>query len=128
MYTAPQKRFRAKKESILFDEIEKAAAFNPHTRRIFLADGDAMVLSTRRLLAIMSKIKKCFPQINRISSYCLPRNLKSKSVTELKELQDAGLALVYVGALVLSFPMGKERFLQHFPSSFELLDQAALFQ
>lgn len=98
MYTAPQKIFNPKKQNILFSEIEEAATLYPETRRIFLADGDAMVLSTRRLLAIMTLINSCFPNINRISSYCLPRNVKAKSTNELKELHDAGLGLVYVGA------------------------------
>ena len=98
MYTAPQKIFSPKKQSILFAEIEKVAMLYPETQRIFLADGDAMVLSTRRLLAIMTLIKSCFPNIRRISSYCLPRNVKLKSTGELEELHDAGFGLVYVGA------------------------------
>ncbi|MDH3327445.1 MAG: radical SAM protein [Gammaproteobacteria bacterium] len=98
MYTAPQKKFSTKKEELVFEEIEIAATTHPETRRIFLADGDAMALSTRRLLAIMQHIQKHFSSINRISAYCLPRNVKNKSVNELKELKDAGLGLVYVGA------------------------------
>jgi radical SAM superfamily enzyme YgiQ (UPF0313 family) len=57
-----------------------------------------MVLSTRRLLNVLEAIRIRLPSVHRISSYCLPRNLRKKSVAELKELADAGLALVYVGA------------------------------
>jgi len=197
MYSAPQKKFTVKKELDVFAEIEAAAAFYPETRRIFLADGDAMVLSTRRLMAILEKINRCFPNINRISSYCLPRNVQSKTEQDLAQLQAAGLKLVYVGAesgddeilklikkgetfastvdslqklhsasikssvmilnglggkpyseqhalnsarlvnetqpnylatLVVSFPLGQERFLEHFPAGFSLLDQAGLFK
>ncbi len=98
MYTAPQKKFSIKNEVEVFAEIERAAQAMPHVRRVFLADGDAMVLSTRRLLAILEQIKRCFPDINRVSTYCLPRNVKNKSVDELKELREAALGLVYVGA------------------------------
>ncbi|MDH5179245.1 MAG: radical SAM protein [Gammaproteobacteria bacterium] len=98
MYTAPQKKFFVKKTPDVFAEIEHAAQVLPDVRRIFLADGDALVLSTRRLLALLEKIKQHFPQINRIASYCLPRNVQNKSPAELQELAAAGLGLVYVGA------------------------------
>ena len=67
-------------------------------QRIFLADGDALVLPTRRLLNILTAIREYMPQVQRVSSYCLPRNLRKKSVEELKELADAGLKMAYVGA------------------------------
>ena len=67
-------------------------------RRVFLADGDALVLPTRRLLSIMSAIKTHLPAVRRISSYCLPRNLRKKSQAEINELAAAGLSMVYVGA------------------------------
>jgi len=67
-------------------------------RRIFLADGDALVLPTRRLLSILAAIKTHLPAVRRISSYCLPRNLRKKSQTEIDELAAAGLSMVYVGA------------------------------
>ncbi len=98
MYTAPQKKFSTKKIEEIQREIETAAILGPNTRRIFLADGDALALSTRRLLAILALIKQHFPNLQRVSSYCLPRNVKSKSIAELQELRDAGLSLVYVGA------------------------------
>ena len=66
-------------------------------RRVFLADGDAMTLSFRRLREILLAIRQYLPDVQRISSYCLPRNLKNKSVEELAELQQLGLSLMYVG-------------------------------
>jgi arginine repressor len=67
-------------------------------QRVFLADGDALVLPTRRLLNILRAIGEHMPEVDRVSSYCLPRNLRKKSVEELKELADAGLKMAYVGA------------------------------
>ena len=66
-------------------------------RDVFLADGDAMTLPTKQLLSIIQLINQYFPSIRRISSYCLPRNVKNKSVEDLKLLRDAGLSLVYIG-------------------------------
>jgi len=91
------KEFSIRDEETLLAEIETLSGIEPQTRRIFLADGDAMMLPTERLLRIMEKIKSAFPRIQRISSYALPRNLIKKSVSELKELHEAGLKLLYVG-------------------------------
>lgn len=99
MYTAPQKKFRARDEAEVQDSIRRCGErHGAEIRRIFLADGDALVLPTRRLLNVLSAIREHLPGVRRVSSYCLPRNLRKKSVAELKELADAGLKIAYVGA------------------------------
>jgi radical SAM superfamily enzyme YgiQ (UPF0313 family) len=99
MYTAPQKKFRARDEAETLESIRRCGErFGAEVRRVFLADGDALVLPTRRLLAVLAAIREHLPAVHRVSSYCLPRNLRKKSVAELKELADAGLKIAYVGA------------------------------
>lgn len=99
MYTAPQKKFRARDEAETLETIRACGArFGSEVRRVFLADGDALVLPTRRLLNVLRAIRDHLPAVHRVSSYCLPRNLRKKSVAELKALADAGLKIVYVGA------------------------------
>ena len=99
MYTAPQKRFRPRDEAEIFEAIKRCSAlYGGGVRRVFLADGDAMTLSTRRLVAILEAIRREMPGVRRVSSYCLPRNVKKKSVEELRELHELGLTMVYVGA------------------------------
>ncbi|GHT90555.1 radical SAM protein [Betaproteobacteria bacterium] len=98
MYTAPQKRFRARDKAEVLEGIRALGERGADVRRIFLADGDALALSTRRLLVALTAIREHLPQAHRVSSYCLPRNVRNKSVEELRELADAGLKLVYVGA------------------------------
>lgn len=99
MYTAPQKKFRARDEAeVLVSIIRSGEHFGHEVRRVFLADGDALVLPTRRLLTILRAIREHLPAVRRVSTYCLPRNLRKKSVEELRELADAGLAIAYVGA------------------------------
>jgi radical SAM superfamily enzyme YgiQ (UPF0313 family) len=99
MYTAPQKGFRARSEEEVMETIRRCGErFGKDVRRVFLADGDATVLPTRRLLAILDAIRTQLPGVHRISSYCLPRNLKKKSAEEVKLLAEAGLSMVYVGA------------------------------
>ena len=99
MYTAPQKAFRATEESDILNQIASVGENARHgILRVFLADGDALVLPTRRLLNILDAIRTHLPNVRRISSYCLPRNLRKKSLSEIIELREAGLSLVYVGA------------------------------
>ncbi len=97
MYSQPQKKFSFKS----FDEIktllDSLKKRNPDTRRIFLADGDALTLSCRRLQQVLGYIQKLFPNINRISCYCLPRNLLNKNLTDMLRLKQSGLKMVYVG-------------------------------
>lgn len=97
MYTAPQKKFAVRDEQQVLQEIQRVAE-QRIVQRVFLADGDAMALSTRRLLTILRAIEEHLPTVRRVTSYCLPSNLKNKSVSELQELADAGLKMVYVGA------------------------------
>ncbi|HXW22497.1 MAG TPA: radical SAM protein [Rhodomicrobium sp.] len=99
MYTAPQKRFRPRAEEEVLESIRRCGEeYGSGVRRVFLADGDAMTLSTRRLVAVLEAIRRELPGVHRVSSYCLPRNLRKKSVGEIKELAALGLSIVYVGA------------------------------
>jgi radical SAM superfamily enzyme YgiQ (UPF0313 family) len=99
MYTAPQKAFRARGEDEVLESIRLTGQrYGDEIRRVFLADGDALVLPTRRLLTILEAIRTHLPAVRRISSYCLPRNLRKKSQAEIDELAAAGLKMVYVGA------------------------------
>ncbi|MGH9923515.1 MAG: radical SAM protein [Nitrososphaerales archaeon] len=78
-------------------EINYVAKNYPDTRRIFLADGDALTLSTERLLQILKHLYASFPQLERVSIYAMPKNLLQKSEDELRSLQKTGLTLFYVG-------------------------------
>ena len=97
MYTAPQKKFRPRTQEEIETDLRQVAERGLPVRRIFMADGDAMALSSRRLMAVLHAIRTHLPDVQRVSAYCLPRNVRNKSVEELKELRDAGLRMVYVG-------------------------------
>jgi len=99
MYTAPQKRFRVREDNEIIDGIRQTAdMYGKNIRRVFLADGDALALPTRKLLLILEAIRTHMPAVHRISSYCLPRNLRKKDQSQIDELAAAGLKMVYVGA------------------------------
>jgi radical SAM superfamily enzyme YgiQ (UPF0313 family) len=95
MYTS--KQFKARKEEEVFSDIETFVPYADQIRRVFLADGDPLVLSTSRLLRILEKLKNTFPNLQRVSTYASPSNLANKSDGDLKALFEAGLTLLYVG-------------------------------
>jgi len=96
MYTS--KSFKARSLSELKPEIEQLGkVYGGRVRKVFLADGDAFVLSANRLLEIVDEVNHHFEKLQRISSYALPKNILSKSESELNELSKSGLKLLYVG-------------------------------
>lgn len=97
MYKDEQKRFKPKSLEEIELELKFLSENHYPVSRVFLADGDAMCLSTRRLKEILQLINHYFPKLQRISSYCLPRNLLNKSAAEMRELQELGLKILYVG-------------------------------
>jgi radical SAM superfamily enzyme YgiQ (UPF0313 family) len=99
MYTAPQKKFRARDEGETLASIRRCGElYGASVRRVFLADGDALMLPERRLLNVLEAIRTHLPGARRISAYCLPRNLAKKSAAAVRQLAEAGLSMVYVGA------------------------------
>ena len=97
MYTQEQKKFKARKEDEILADIKQAAESRIPFEKVFLADGDAMVLPMRRLLVLFQQIKEHMPWVKRVSSYCLPRNLNKKSAEDLRQLKELGLDILYVG-------------------------------
>lgn len=95
MYSS--KKFKVRKEEEIIREIKEVASISTDIKKVFLADGNAMVLSSSKLLRIINEINKAFPRVTRISAYALPKDISSKTDDELKQLSDAGLKLLYVG-------------------------------
>ncbi len=91
------KSFRARKKEALFKDIEWARTHMKGVRRVFLADGDALVLSTRRLLEILTQLYERLDSLERVTVYGSPKNLEKKTVDELRQLRKAGLTMIYYG-------------------------------
>ena len=96
MYTA--KRFRARSADEIRDDIGEAlATYGPGVRRVFLADGDAMCLSTSRIAAALDLLNGAFPNLQRIGIYANARDVLSKSDEQLAELRSKKLRILYMG-------------------------------
>ena len=78
-------------------EIDMMAKIMPDTERVFLADGDAINLSTEYMIKILKYIREKFSSIERISCYAMPMNLLKKTPEELQKLHSAGLDMLYLG-------------------------------
>lgn len=91
------KRFRVRNPDEVMEDLEDARRRYSAVDRIFLADGDALVLSDERLIAILRKINELFPECRRIGVYGSPQDVLKKGVSRLKNLKDEGLGIVYIG-------------------------------
>jgi radical SAM superfamily enzyme YgiQ (UPF0313 family) len=91
------KPFQVRPAEEVLEDITLAGQLMPHTRRVFLADGDAMVLSTRRLVPILDALVSAFPHLERVGIYANARDLLNKSEDDLALLRRKGLGIVYLG-------------------------------
>ncbi len=91
------KAFTARPLDAVFADIDTAARDWPDADRVFLADGDALVLPTDHLLKILDKLAASFPNLTRVSCYALPLNLLKKPVADLERLKAHKLRLLYFG-------------------------------
>lgn len=93
----PNKRFKIKDFSEVSEDIMNGSILYPDNRRVFLMDGDALVVGNERLLPVLELLKRRFPKLARISSYANGYNITGRSMRELSELNKNKLKLIYVG-------------------------------
>ncbi len=96
MYKGEQFRIRGM-EDILTD-LGRARRIYSHVERIFLADGDALVLQNGDLLKILKAIATLFPECKRVGVYGSPQNILRKTEDELAKLHLNGIGIIYIGA------------------------------
>jgi radical SAM superfamily enzyme YgiQ (UPF0313 family) len=90
-------RFTITPDEIIFADIDYAGRHFPHARRLFLCDGDALILPQSKLLALLERIKSRLPKVTRVGIYANTKSLKSKTLEELQDLQQLGLGIAYMG-------------------------------
>jgi radical SAM superfamily enzyme YgiQ (UPF0313 family) len=90
-------RFKIKPNSIIMQDIAFAARHCRRQRRVFLCDGDALIIPQKRLLKILLEIKKQLPWVTRVGLYANAKALDLKTDDELKELKEHGIGIAYMG-------------------------------
>ncbi|MDH3392754.1 MAG: radical SAM protein, partial [Desulfobulbaceae bacterium] len=89
--------FRIKEAATVEEDLAFAASFCKRQKRVFLADGDVLILPQHKLVALLTRIREQLPWVNRVSLYGNAKSIRAKSVSQLQELKSLGLNRVYMG-------------------------------
>jgi radical SAM superfamily enzyme YgiQ (UPF0313 family) len=90
-------RFKIKSDAIIMADIAFAAQNCRRQRRLFICDGDALIIPQKRLVRILQAIARQLPWVTRVGVYANAKSLRMKSVAELAELRRLGLGIAYMG-------------------------------
>ena len=92
------KTFRVRDLAATLEDLEVAGGVHgSEVEKVFVADGDALVLSMEHWRSILEGARRAFPRLRRVSCYAMARNVLAKTPPELAELRAAGLSLLYIG-------------------------------
>ena len=91
------KKFRVRTFEEIAEDVREAKQYARYIKKVFLADGDALIIPQKRLLPIVQLVKDAFPKLERIGVYGNTKSILKKSVEELKELKALGVGIVYLG-------------------------------
>jgi radical SAM superfamily enzyme YgiQ (UPF0313 family) len=92
-----EKRFRIKDDRIILSDILFASKYLRGVERVFLMDGDALIIPQKRLMWILDRIKEHLPWVRRVGAYANAKSLRKKSLEELIQLRENGLGIIYLG-------------------------------
>ncbi len=90
-------RFKIKPDAVIMEDIDFAARYCRNQDRLFICDGDALIVPQKRLLRILQEIENRLPWIRRVGIYANTKGIKMKSDEELAELRRHGLKIAYMG-------------------------------
>ena len=90
-------RFKIKPDAVIDADIDFAAAHCRRQRRLFICDGDALIIPQKRLLRILRDIRERLPWVTRVGLYANTKSIRMKSEAELAELQAHGVGIAYMG-------------------------------
>lgn len=95
--TFRDKRFNIKKDDVIFGDIEFARDNCRRQNRLFLCDGDAMIIPQKRLVPILEQIRERLPWVERVGVYANTKSIGMKTDDQLRELRDLGVKIAYMG-------------------------------
>ena len=90
-------RFKIKPDDVIMADIDFAARYARHQRRVFICDGDALIVPQARLTAILAEIRRRLPWVERVGVYANTKGLAMKTPEQLAELRALGLGIAYMG-------------------------------
>ncbi len=95
--TYPDKRFAIKDDRIILNDILFASKYMKRQDRVFLMDGDALIIPQKRLMWILDRIKEHLPWVRRVGAYANTKSIRMKSPDDLQRLKENGLGILYLG-------------------------------
>jgi len=90
-------RFKIKSDDLILEDIAFAAQYCQRQRRVFLCDGDALIIPQKRLMNILTEIRRQLPWVTRIGVYANAKSLSMKTPEELAQLKANGIGIAYMG-------------------------------
>lgn len=91
------KKYRERSLEDIRADIQEAKRVLGDVRRVFLADGNALAMEQTKLMSVLRELSQAFPSLERVGIYANPGDLLGKSVSQLRELKEAGIGIVYLG-------------------------------
>ena len=91
------KSFRIKSFEEVKEDIDEVSSYGARIPRVFLADGDALIIPQKGLVQILQYLKMKLKGLERVGIYANARDILKKEVEELKELKDLGVGIIYLG-------------------------------
>ncbi|MHB8770783.1 MAG: radical SAM protein [Syntrophales bacterium] len=95
--TYPDKRFTIKDDGIILNDIRYAARHMASEDRLFLMDGDALIIPQKRLVWILARIAEHLPRVRRVGAYANVKSVRKKTPEELRQLRELNLGILYLG-------------------------------
>jgi radical SAM superfamily enzyme YgiQ (UPF0313 family) len=92
-----EKKFRLRSFEEVKADVEEAKQYARYVKKVFIADGDALIIPQKRLVPIIELVKDAFPKLERIGLYGNTKSILKKSVDELKALREMGVGIIYLG-------------------------------
>jgi radical SAM superfamily enzyme YgiQ (UPF0313 family) len=90
-------RFKIKSEEIIMADIAFAASHCRRQRRVFICDGDGLIIPQKRLVKMLSEIRRQLPWVTRVGVYANTKSIRMKSDEDLAQLRQLGLSIAYMG-------------------------------
>jgi radical SAM superfamily enzyme YgiQ (UPF0313 family) len=91
------KRFRVKSFEEVKEDIDEVSSYGSRIRKVFLADGDALIIPQKGLIRILTYLREKLRGLERVGIYANAKDILRKDVDELKELKELGLGILYLG-------------------------------
>ncbi len=95
--TYTDKRFKIKDDKLILSDILFASKYMKRQDRVFLMDGDALIIPQKRLMWLLEKIREHLPWVKRVGAYANTKSIRMKSLEQLIELKKNRLGILYLG-------------------------------